>query len=97
MKTKANLMHLEKMQLQARLMHAAQRCSAMSKRSKCRCQAPAVKGKNVCRMHGARAGAPKGKANGSWRHGGATLEAMNASRYIRVLVRCCRSSLKEVP
>ena len=65
MKREADPMHSEKLQAQARLMHAAPRCSAKSKRSGCQCQAPAVSGRNVCRMHGARAGGPKGKANGA--------------------------------
>jgi hypothetical protein len=47
----------------------APRCTAKSKRSGLRCQAPAVRGKNVCRMHGAFAGAPKGERNGRWKHG----------------------------
>jgi hypothetical protein len=47
----------------------APRCTAKSKRSGEQCQAPAVRGKKVCRMHGAFAGAPKGQANGRWKHG----------------------------
>ena len=47
----------------------APRCTAKSKRTGQRCRAPAVRGWNVCRFHGARGGAPKGKANGSWKHG----------------------------
>jgi hypothetical protein len=39
----------------------AARCSATSKRTKERCEAPAVRGWTVCRFHGARGGAPKGK------------------------------------
>ena len=38
-------------------------------------------------MHGAKAGAPKGKANGAWRHGLATNEAIAARREIGELVR----------
>jgi hypothetical protein len=49
--------------------HAAPRCSAKSKRSGLPCQAPAVRGKRVCRMHGAYAGAPKGEAHGIYRYG----------------------------
>jgi hypothetical protein len=41
----------------------APRCTATSKRTGQRCNAPAVRGWNVCRFHGARGGAPKGKAN----------------------------------
>ena len=33
------------------------------------CRAPAVRGYQVCRMHGARGGAPEGKRNGNYRHG----------------------------
>ena len=39
--------------------HAAPRCTAKSKRSGVTCRAPAVTGKHVCRMPGARAGAPR--------------------------------------
>jgi hypothetical protein len=38
-------------------------------RTKERCKAPAVRGWNVCRFHGARGGAPEGEANGAWKHG----------------------------
>lgn len=49
--------------------HNAQRCSATSKRTGQPCRAPAVKGFSVCRMHGARGGAPKGVGNGRYSHG----------------------------
>lgn len=81
MKSRANPMHL------VELMNAARRCSARSKRSGCRCRAPAMKGRSVCRMHGARAGAPMGKANGAWRHGMATNEAIAVRREMAQLVR----------
>jgi hypothetical protein len=55
-------------------MHLSLRCKAKSKRSGKQCRSPAVSGKKVCRMHGARAGAPKGKANGAYRHGMQTQE-----------------------
>ena len=83
MKRRANPMHLEKVAL----MNAARRCSATSKRSGCRCRAPAVKGRPVCRMHGARAGAPAGRANGAWRHGLATNDAFAKRREIAELIR----------
>ena len=47
----------------------APRCTATSKRTGQRCKAPAVRGWNVCRFHGARGGAPNGEANGAWKHG----------------------------
>jgi hypothetical protein len=52
--------------------HSAPRCTAMSKRSGKQCQAPAVRGKHVCRMHGAKAGAPAivGPVNHRGRVGG---------------------------
>jgi hypothetical protein len=37
-------------------------CQAMSKRSKQRCKAPAMKGKNVCKTHGGRSTGPKTEA-----------------------------------
>jgi len=73
--------------------HAAPRCSARSKRSGCRCQAPAVKGKAVCRMHGAKAGAPKGVAHGNYRHGLYTCEAVTCRRAVSLLVRLSRAGL----
>jgi hypothetical protein len=47
----------------------APRCTAKSKRTSQHCRAPAVRGWTVCRFHGARGGAPKGEANGAWKHG----------------------------
>jgi len=47
----------------------ASRCTAKSKRTSERCKAPAVRGWKVCRFHGARGGAPEGKANGAWKNG----------------------------
>src|SRR5690348_13548257 len=48
--------------------HDAPRCTAKSKRTGKRCRAPAVRGFSVCRMHGARGGAPSGKWELSARH-----------------------------
>jgi len=41
-------------------------------------------------MHGAGGGAPKGKRNGNFRHGGRTMEATDSSRYINALARMAR-------
>jgi hypothetical protein len=49
--------------------HDAPRCKAKSKRTGKPCGAPAVRGYRVCRMHGARGGAPTGKRNGNYRDG----------------------------
>ena len=81
MKSRANLMYL------VERMNKARRCSATSKRSRCRCRAPAVTGWRVCRFHGARSGAPKGKANGAWRHGMATQDPVAERRELVKLVR----------
>jgi len=58
-------------------------CQAMSKRSRQRCKAPAMKGKNVCKTHGGRSTGPKTEA-GRLRcaeaktiHGRETREARN--------------------
>jgi hypothetical protein len=67
--------------------HAAPRCSARSKRTGQQCRAPAVRGFRVCRMHGARGGAPTGKQNGNYRHGGRTKEAIASMREVRELIR----------
>jgi hypothetical protein len=64
MKTDDNPMH------PAQRLQDAPRCTTKAKRTGCPCNAPAVKGWAVCRMHGARSGAPSGRANGMWRHGG---------------------------
>ena len=60
--------------------HAAPRCTAKSKRSGVTCRAPAVKGKHVCRMHGAKAGAPSGSAHGRYVHGRETQQAKTARK-----------------
>ena len=70
--------------------HAAPRCMAKSKRSGLPCQAPAVRGKHVCRMHGAYGGAPKGEAHGMYQHGRFTCEAIQVRQAIAVLVRHSR-------
>lgn len=72
--------------------HAAPRCKAKSKRTGKPCRAPAVRGFRVCRMHGAGGGAPEGKRNGNFRHGGRTKEATDASRYINELARLMRGN-----
>ena len=73
----------------------APRCTAKSKRTGERCKAPAVRGYNVCRFHGARGGAPKGKANGTWRHGHYS-EAAKAERLLVKRLLKDTSSLREL-
>jgi hypothetical protein len=49
--------------------------------------------KNVCRCHGARGGAPKGEANGAYRHGGHTQEAKAGRRALAELMRAVHDTL----
>jgi hypothetical protein len=71
------------------------RCSATSKRTKKPCRAPAMNGWTVCRFHGARGGAPKGKRNGMYRHGLYTTEMRELRRSISALLRQSRMMLRE--
>ena len=64
----------------------APRCTATSKRTGRRCGSPAERGKNVCRFHGARAGAPSGKANGQYKHGRYTKEAIETRHAVSALL-----------
>ncbi|WP_274609280.1 hypothetical protein [Mesorhizobium sp. L-8-3] len=68
-------------------MHLAPRCTAKSKRSGFQCKAPAVRGKKVCRMHGARGGAPCGSLHGRYVHGKQTRKAIEARRETRDLIQ----------
>jgi hypothetical protein len=76
--------------------HAAARCRATSKRSGQPCKAPSVRGKLVCRMHGARAGAPNGKANGNYRHGLRTLQANALALLNRRLLRSAMETVNTI-
>jgi hypothetical protein len=75
----------------------APRCSATSKRTRQRCQAPAVRGWTVCRFHGARGGAPKGEANGAYKHGLWTNEAKQERRSLSDLLRQSRKVIATLP
>ena len=97
MKHDINLMKLERQRRQIALMQAAPRCSATSKRTGSRCQAPALKSKKVCRFHGGRAGAPEGERNGRYRHGLRTKEMAAERRYVAELMRETRNLLKALP
>lgn len=72
----------------------APRCKAMAKTTRCRCKGPAVKGWSVCRMHGARGGAPSGMANGRWRHGNRTREAEAMRSELAELLATARITTK---
>ena len=77
-------------------MHLATRCTAHSKRTGLPCGSPAVSGWNVCRMHGAGGGAPPGKRNGNYRHGGRTIETMALRAEISALVRESRELMAQI-
>jgi hypothetical protein len=71
--------------------HAAPRCAAKSKRSGLQCQAPAMRGKRVCRIHGGKSpGAPCGHLHGRYVHGRQTRDAQNAQKEVRDLIRTAR-------
>jgi hypothetical protein len=74
-------------------MHLALRCAATSKRTGCRCRAPVERAKRVCRFHGTRAGAPKGQANGAYRHGRRSAEAIAKRRAFAALLREARTTV----
>jgi hypothetical protein len=75
----------------------AKRCTAHSKRSGLPCQAPAVKGWAICRMHGAGGGAPEGKRNGNYRNGGRTKRTMAALAAVQAMARLCRLTIDDLP
>ena len=72
--------------------HDAPRCTAKSKRTGKPCGAPAVRGCRVCRMHGARGGAPTGERNGNYRQGTRTKQAVQSVRLVNLLSRLARKS-----
>ena len=65
------------------------RCQARTRAGK-PCRSPAVRGKRVCRMHGARGGGPKGERNGAYKHGAFTVEAINLRREVAALLKSIR-------
>ena len=73
-------------------MHLALRCRAKSKRSGLQCRAPAIRGREVCRMHGAGGGAPKGNKN-ALKHGEFTAEGLALKRQISALARIARETI----
>ncbi len=76
-------------------MHRALRCRAKSKRSGLQCQAPAVRGSEVCRMHGAAGGAPKSNRN-AFKHGAHSAAALVLKRQISALARMARETVAEI-
>ena len=72
----------------------APRCRAKSKRTGLPCQAPAEHGKKVCRFHGARAGAPRGKAHGRYKHGFYSIESIEQRKRFREIMKQFRAFAK---
>jgi len=62
-----------------------ERCGAKTRRG-LPCPNPAVAGRSRCRMHGGKGGAPSGPANGRYRHGRFTQQAI-ATRKARAATR----------
>ena len=77
-------------------MHLTPRCGARTRKGTL-CQAPAVKGKRRCRMHGGAegSGAPKGNKN-ALKHGLYTRKALEERRRLRKLMADARKTLKEL-
>jgi hypothetical protein len=59
------------------------------------CQCPANKGKSRCRIHGGASGsgAPKGEANGSYKHGAWTVEAVELRRAAARVLRQVKTTV----
>lgn len=74
----------------------APRCNAMAKTTRCQCKGPAVRGWSVCRMHGAKGGAPSGPANGRWRHGNRSREAEAMRHEMSELIAEARMTAQEL-
>ena len=71
------------------------RCGAHSRRTGQPCRNPAM-ANGRCRMHGGKSpGAPKGKGNGNYRHGGRSKEAQSKVREWRAVLRAMRQLLRQ--
>ncbi len=75
------------------LMNLAPRCCAKAKHSGFQCKSPAVKGFNVCRMHGARGGNREGTENSNYRHGAYTRETKALLAEYRALMKVCQETI----
>jgi hypothetical protein len=75
----------------------ARRCLAKTRRGTL-CQSPATS-HGRCRMHGGApgTGAPKGKRNGSWKHGRYSQDHIELRRAMRALLREARAMLSKWP
>ena len=74
--------------------HRSPRCQAKSKRIGKKCRSPAVRGYNVCRMHGAHGGAPEGRRNGRYRTGSHTKGMLELKKQANMLIKATRQMIK---
>lgn len=74
----------------------ARRCGARCKHSKLPCKNPAVRGRRVCRMHGAKGGAPRGLRNGRYIHGRYTIEERARRAQLRKDLKVFNELIKAV-
>jgi hypothetical protein len=77
--------------------HSALRCTAKAKTTGNRCNGPARRGWQVCRMHGAGGGAPSGPRNGAWRHGDRSQAVDQDRRDLTALVKLAQVGVKTLP
>src|SRR2546423_225915 len=72
----------------------APRCQARAKSTGQACKCPAVRGKQVCKVHGGArgSGAPSGERNGSWKHGAWSHEAIGIRREAAALLKAIREA-----
>lgn len=76
-------------------MHLSLRCGAKT-RTGTPCCGPAMPN-GRCRMHGGRSpGAPKGKANGMYRHGRSTNQALAQRRELSALIKAARGMAQKI-
>ena len=87
MKSDGNPMHPTKR------LRDAPRCMANAKSTGARCKCPAVRGWTVCRLHGARGGAPHGKARPNYKHGMQSQEMVLLRKLTAFLSKVSREPL----
>lgn len=81
-----NPLHQHRISVRLHNLRCAPRCGARN-RAGLPCKAPAIRNRQRCRMHGGRStGAPTGAANGNFRHGDWTGDAIKHRRWLRSLV-----------
>jgi hypothetical protein len=80
-------MNQERIVSQLANIRAALRCGAKT-RAGGACQCPAIRGRNRCRLHGGRSpGAPTSRANGNYKDGTFTAEAIEERQWLGSVVR----------